>query len=149
MKLFSVVLLLASISFAKNKVLYTVEVPSGDPKKPAIYDLFVTMDFKTPAGRLIDRGRFSFVSSSDIVAYVREGTAENKLFVITNFQTLNKIEVASAVDEIRIQNNSLFYTQFEKVGDKVIRNLYVITDFKTLIKYKVQTDISQFELDSN
>jgi hypothetical protein len=149
MKLFSIIFLISSIAFAKNKVLYTVEVPSSDPKKPSTYDLFVTLDFKTPSGRLIDRGRFSFVSSSDIIAYVREGNAENKLFVITNFQTLNKVEVASAVDEIRIQNNSLFYTQFEKVGDKVIRNLYVITDFKTLIKYKVQTDIAQFDLDSN
>lgn len=149
MKLLFAILFLSSIAFSKNKVLYTVEVPNTDSKKPAIYDLFVTMDFKTPSGRLIDRGRFSFVSSSDIIAFVREGNAENKLFVITNFQTLNKIEIASAVDEIRIQDNSLFYTQFEKVGDKMIRNLYVITDFKTLIKYKVQTDISRFELDSN
>lgn len=134
---------------AKNKVVYTVEVPNSDPKKPSIYDLFVTTDFKTPSSRLIDRGRFSFASSSDVIAFVREGNVENKLFIITNFQTLNKIEIASAVETIRIQNNSLFYTQFEKAGDKVIRNLYVITDFKTLVKYKIQSDISQFELDSN
>lgn len=149
MKLFSVVLFLSSIAFAKNKVIYTVEVPQTDPKKPAIYDLFVITDFKAPNPRQIDRGRFSFVSSSDVIAFTREGSTENKLFVITNFTTLNKIEVASAVDQVRIQNNSLFYTQYEKVGDKVVRNLYVITDFKTLIKYKVQGDINDFELDSN
>lgn len=149
MKLFAVVFLLASMSFAKNKIVYTVEVPQTDPKKPSIYDLFVMTDFKAPGTRLIDRGRFSFVSSSDIIAYTREGNAEHKLFVITNFTTFNKIEIASAVETVRIQNNSLFYTQFEKVGDKVTRNLYVITDFKTLVKYKVQSDISSFELDSN
>ncbi|MBC7458355.1 MAG: hypothetical protein H7235_08765 [Bdellovibrionaceae bacterium] len=149
MKLFSVVFLLASIAFAKNKVLYTVVVPGTDPKKPAQYDLFVMNDFKSPGTRLIERGRFSFVSSSDVIAYVREGNAEHKLFIITNFLNYNKIEIASDVETVKLQNNSLFYTQFEKVGDKVIRNLFVITDFKTLIKYKVQSDISAFDVDLN
>lgn len=149
MKLFSIVFLLSSLAFAKNKVLYTVEVPGTDPKKPPQYDLFVMNDFKAVGTRVIDRGRFSFVSSSDIIAYVREGNAEDKLFIITNFVNFNKIEIAAAVDSVKIQNNSLFYTQLEKVGDKVIRNLYVITDFKTLIKYKVQSDISSYDVDSN
>ncbi|MBC7753040.1 MAG: hypothetical protein H7Z71_02305 [Moraxellaceae bacterium] len=143
-----VVFLFASIVFAKNKVLYTVDTVPLDEKEPKV-ELRVLTDFKIPTSRLIDTGRFSYASSNDFIAYVKENVKESPLYIITNFQTLSKVLIAEKVSEFRIENNVLFYVQNEKEGDKIVSVLYAISDFKTLIKHKVQHGLNSFRVDVN
>lgn len=136
MKCFLIALLFSTAVFAKNKILY-IEKPT-DPKSPP--NFYVINDFKKPfSKKLIDSSIDSYASTDDYVVYLKAGN----LYIITDFDTYNKVLVTDFVTEYKLRKGMLFYTRSTNLG--VIA--YVVTDFKNLTKHEIVSNFISYNID--
>lgn len=136
MKYFVVAFLLTSVCFSKNKVLFIEK--SNNPKIPP--NFIAINDFKKPSSKkIIDASIDSYASNDDFIVYLKNSS----LYIITDFETYNKILISDSVSEYKIRKGMLFYS-------RVINNtvtLFAITDFKTLTKQEVVSNYISYNID--
>jgi len=151
MKLFSFILFLSSIAFAKNKILYKtcVNCPVKEKEVP-LYDLSLQVDFKVPgAVNLESRTEdiLQFGSGEDYVVYIKRENKDDVMYMITDFRTFAKRKIADHASRFSIRNGVLFIERREPSGSGFVNILYFISDFKAGIKTEIKRGYGIFEVD--
>lgn len=136
MKYFLIALLLGSVAFARNKIVY-IEKQTNPKILPNFY---VINDFKKPnSKKVIENGIDSYTSTDDYIVYLKGGS----LFIITDFESFAKVLVSDNVVDYKTRKGMLFYT-------RVVNNVntvFAITDFKTLAKIEVVSNFASYNVD--
>ncbi|MBY0555485.1 hypothetical protein K2P97_13220 [bacterium] len=136
MKYFLIVFLFGTFAFSKNKIVYIEK--QSNPKVPP--NFYAIPDFKKPSSRkLIDNDIGTYTSTDDYIVYQKG----EQLYIITDFDTYNKILVSDNVVDYRTRKGMLLYT-------RVINNtntVFAITDFKTLSKIEVISNFISYNID--
>jgi hypothetical protein len=119
-----------------NKIVF-VENPQNTKDLPKTY--VITDYTKNFERKFLDEGIENTVHGSDFIAYIKNSS----LYVITNFNSLDKIKIADNVFDLKLKNQTLFYSQnLDKTSV-----LYMIKDFKTLTKHQVIRNFKSYSLD--
>ncbi len=148
--LFSIVFILSSLAYAKNKILYKTCVNcTKDSKEEPLYDLTLQADFKIPGSVTLEsRGRIEqYGSGEDFIAYIKKEDKEYNLYIVTDFRSLVKRKISDRVNKFVIRSGVLFFEKSEPSGDKYINVLYAISDFKTALKSEVRRGYGEFSVD--
>lgn len=151
MKFFSFILLLSSLAFAKNKILYKtcVNCPVKEKEVP-LYDLSVQVDFKVPGSVNLESRTediIQFGSGEDYIVYIKRENKENVMYMITDFRTFTKRKIADRASQFSIRNGVLYIERQEPSVTGTIKILYFISDFKAGIKTEIKRGYGVFQVD--
>jgi hypothetical protein len=122
-------------AFAAEMMVYT----TSDPYGKTTY-LEVVKDVRNPGSVLrIDSEVMEFQVSESIIAYM----IKDKLFVVTDFSTFSKTNIADKVVSFKVSGGRLFYKQTVSSN---LSTVYMVTDFKSLTKHRVVDNVISFDI---
>ena len=133
--LMAFIFLSGATSFADSTMLYTVAPPPNVVRPP---DLYIMRDFKRPNSKRIIEPEVDgpYIVTRHFIAFIKK----SNLYIITDFDSLYKNQIASGVRNIFKGPDSELVFEMIKTEPQYKRELYYITDFVNFKKNFISSE---------